>query len=419
VRRAVITGLGLIAPNGVRVAEFWDNVMAGRVVIEDEPLMSAIGLACRGVARCHDFRLEDSWSGAEAAELAPLGRFVQMGVTAARQAMEDSGLPASGLDLSAGGVLFASAVGGAPEMQELYEGVTEAGVPPILPRPVPPSAYDGIFLDYLPGMLARRYGLGGMTAALTTGCTAGLDALGLGVELVRRGELPFVICGASESPLNGISYATLDVIGCLSRADGPVSRASRPFDATRAGFVISEGAAFVVVEDAEHAAARGAAVHAEVLGFASTSNAHHMTDLLADGASMAITIEQALADGDVDRATIDYVNAHGSSTPQNDLFETNAVKTVFGSRAASVPISSLKSMIGHSLSSASLMALIATVGAMTRSTIPPTANYATPDPELDLDYVTGGSRPANLERTLVVASGFGGIHSAAVLGRAA
>lgn len=418
-RRAVITGLGLVAPNGVRVEEFWDNVMSGRVLIEDEPLMAQIGLRCHGVARCHDFRLEDWWSDEEAAELAPLGRFVQLGATAARQAMEDSELPESGRDLSAGGALFASAVGGAPEMQELYERLTDGGVPPVLPRPVPPTTYDGIFLDYLPGMLARRYGLGGMTGALTTGCTAGLDALGLAVEVVRRGEAPFMVAGASESPLNGISYATLDVIGCLSRTDGPVRRASRPFDVTRAGFVISEGAAFVVIEDAEHAADRGAHVHAEVLGFASTSNAHHMTDLLADGASMALTIERALEDAGVGRESIDYINAHGSSTPQNDLFETNAFKTVFGEGSESIPISSLKSMIGHSLSSASLMALIATVGAMRRSTVPPTANFETPDPQLDLDYVTDGSRPADLATTLVVASGFGGIHSAAVLGRAA
>lgn len=415
----VITGLGVIAPNGVRVEQFWDNVMAGRVVIENEPVMGALGLRCHGVARCHDFRLDDWWSGDDIAELEKLGRFVQMGVTAAKVAMDGSGLPESGCDLSGGGALFASAVGGAPEMQDLYETLTDNGVPPVLARPVPSSAYDGIFLDYLPGSLARRYGLRGMTGALTTGCTAGLDALGLAVELVRHGEAPFVVAGASESPLNGLSYATLDVIGCLSRTEGPVERASRPFDASRAGFVISEGAAFVVIENAEHAAARDAHVWAEVLGFASTSNAHHMTDLLADGGSMALTIERALDDGHVDRDAIDYINAHGSSTPQNDLFETNAIKSVFGAIAGSIPVSSLKSMIGHSLSSASLMALIATIGALHRATVPPTANFETPDPQLDLDYVTDGARPADLNTALVMASGFGGIHSAAVLGRAA
>ena len=414
----VITGLGVVAPNGTSVEAFWDSVMAGRVVIEDEPLMSRIGLRCRGVARCRDFALADHWAPEEARELGRLGRFVQMGATAGRMAVEDSCLPSSGIDLSPGAVVFASAVGGAPEMQDLYETLTEDGRPPILPRPVPDTAYDGIFLDYVPAMLARRFGMTGPTAALTTGCTAGVDAMGMGFDLIRHEGLPFALVGASENPLNGISYATLDVIGCLSRADGAVERSSRPFDLGRAGFVISEGAAFLVVEDAAHARARGARVYAEVLGFASTSNAHHMTDLLADGESMALTIRRALDDAGVEPSAIDYVSAHGSSTPQNDLFETNACKTVFGDLAPSIPISSIKSMIGHSLSSASLMALIATVGAMRRSVVPPTANYEVPDPECDLDYVVTGARPKALDTTLVVASGFGGIHSATVLRRA-
>ncbi|PXX71553.1 act minimal PKS ketosynthase (KS/KS alpha)/minimal PKS ketosynthase (KS/KS alpha) [Nocardia tenerifensis] len=415
--RAVITGIGVVAPNGQEPEEFWDNVMRGEVRIEDEPLMTALGLRCHGVARVDDFDLADTWSPREADELAGLGRFVQLGATAARKAMEDSGLPAAGADLCGGAAIFASAVGGAPEMQEMYERATVNSLPPILPRRMSPATYDSIFLDYVPGLLAERYGLNGMTTTLTTGCTAGLDALGLAFDLVRNGEAPFVLAGAGESPLNGLSYATLDVIGCLSRAEGPVERASRPFDIGRAGFVISEGAAFVVLEERAHALARGAHIYAEVRGFGSTSNAKHMTDLDSTGASMVRTIDAALADCGVDRAAIDYINAHGSSTPQNDLFETNAFKTVFGPRAYQIPISSLKSMIGHSLSSASLMAVIATLGAIDRQTVPPTANYREPDPECDLDYVVDAARPATVETAMVVASGFGGIHSAAVLER--
>jgi 3-oxoacyl-(acyl-carrier-protein) synthase len=415
-RRAVITGLGVIAPNGVRVEQFWDNVMAGKVFIQDDPLMAELGLRCHGVGRCHEFVLS-GWPAPETAELADLGRFVQLGACAARDAMVDSGLPLADRDRTDGGVLFASAIGGAPELQQLYLKLTTDGVPPIRPESVPASAYPGIFLDFLPGFLSRYYGLAGPTAAMTTGCTAGLDALGLAVELVRDGELTFALAGAAESPLNGVSYATLDVIGSLSRADGPVSRASRPFDAGRAGFVIAEGAAFVVVEEAEHARARGARIYAEVAGFASTCNAYHMTDLMADGASMALTIERALADGGVARDEVRYIAAHGSSTPQNDVFETNAFKTVFGPGARSIPISSVKSMIGHSLSSASLMALVSTIGAMRRGLVPPTANFSTADPACDLDYVTSGARPGDVSTALVVASGFGGVHTAAVLRR--
>jgi len=412
--RAVITGLGIVAPNGVTVESFWDNVAAGRVMLEDEPLMAALGLKCHGTARCHDFSpamLDDDEILKEANGLS---RFVQLGAAAARQAMYDAGLPPTS-EPSDGGVIFASAVGGAPEMQLVYEELTRGGTSPIEPALLPPSTYDGIFLDALPALFARRHHLTGPTAVLTTGCTAGLDALGLAVDLVRHGDAPFVLAGAGESPLNGISYATLDVIGCLSRTDGPVSRASRPFDATRAGFVISEGAAFVVIENADHAADRGAKPYAEVLGWASTSNAHHMTDLLPGGKSMESTLQLALTDAATPASAIDYINAHGSSTPQNDLFETNAIKNVFGDLASTIPISSLKSMIGHSLSSASLAAAVATIGAMNRGVIPPTANYVTPDPECDLDYVVDGARSQAVGTALVMASGFGGIHTAAVL----
>jgi len=418
-RRVVITGLGVVAPSGVTVERFWDATMAGRVCIEDEPLMSRIGLRCRGVARCREFALGDRWPPEEAAELAALGRFAQLGATAGRDAMEDGCLVSSGADLRDGAVLFASAVGGAPEMQELYERLTDGGRPPIRPREVPASAYDGIFLDFVPGWLARRYGIEGPVAALTTGCTAGLDAMSVGFDLVRHGDARFALAGAAECPLNGISYATLDVIGCLSRCDGPVERASRPFDLTRAGFVIAEGAAFVVLEEAGHARARGARTYAEVLAVASTCNAGHMTDLAADGVPMAATLDRALAEAGARPDEVDYVSAHGSSTPQNDLFETNALKLVFGRRAYSIPVSSLKSTIGHALAPASLLALIATVGAVRRSTVPPTANHSLADPECDLDYVTSGARRRPVRTAVVMASGFGGIHTAAVIRRAA
>jgi len=198
-----------------------------------------------------------------------------------------------------------------------------------------------------------------------------------------------------------------------------VSRASRPFDLARAGFVIAEGAAFVVLEEAGHARARDARPHAEVLSVASTCNASHMTDLAADGMSMALTLERALSEAGVGPDEVDHVSAHGSSTPQNDLFETNALKRVFGAHAREVPVSSLKSTIGHALAPASLLALVATVGAIRRSRVPPTANYEVPDPECDLDYVTSGGRSHQVRTAVVMASGFGGIHTVAVIREAA
>lgn len=415
-RSVVITGMGIVAPQGDTTEDLWDDVMAGIVLIEDDPVMSELGLKCHGVARCHGFNLRDlpegTRHGAEG-----LGRFAQMGLAAGTRAMANAGLPSPALAPERCGVIFASAVGGAPEMQVLYEELTAQGTLPLRADDVKGNAYDGIFLDSVPSLLAAEGDFAGPTTTLTTGCTAGLDAVGLAIDLVRSGEADAVVAGAAESPLNGLSYATLDVIGCLSRTEGPVERASRPFDADRAGFVISEGAAFIVVEDAESAARRGATIYAELVGWATSSNAHHMTDLLADGGSMSRTLGACLKDAQVDPVAIDYINAHGSSTPQNDLFETNAIKCVFGEQARSIPISSLKSLIGHSLSSASIMALVVTVGAIQRQRIPPTANYETPDPACDLDYVTEGSRSHRVDHAVVMASGFGGIHTAAVLRR--
>ncbi len=254
---------------------------------------------------------------------------------------------------------------------------------------------------------------------MTTGCTAGIDALGLGFDLVRHGDLSLVISAAAEAPLSGISYATLDVIGSLAVGDWPAERASRPFDARRGGFVLGEGAAAVVLEDLDHALARGARIYGEVLGYASLNNAQHMTDLAPDGAAMAAVLRRLIDDAGVPAETVDYVNAHGSSTSQNDLFETQALKTVLGGHAYRIPVSSTKSMIGHSLSAASLTGVIATIGAIQSGMVPPTANYEFPDPDCDLDYVPNVPREHHVGGALVMASGFGGIHSAALLRRPA
>ena len=220
---------------------------------------------------------------------------------------------------------------------------------------------------------------------------------------------------AAEAPLSGLAYATLDVIGSLAVGDWPPERASRPFDARRGGFVLGEGAAAVVLENRESAIARGARIYGEVLGYSSQNNARHMTDLSPDGAAMASVLRGVFEVAGADPHLIDYVNAHGSSTPQNDVFETQALKDVLGEHAYRIPVSSTKSMIGHSLSAASLTGVIATIGALETGTVPPTINYEFPDPECDLDYVPNQPRRHQVGTALVMASGFGGIHSGALL----
>ncbi|MBO8191118.1 alpha/beta fold hydrolase [Streptomyces oryzae] len=417
-RRVAVTGIGILAPSGSSPEEFWRNNAAGRSWLKHEPLLEALGLKSRAVAPIEDFDLRRHHTPQDAAELSGLSRFVQLTVTAGLLACQDARLQEGGFAPERAGTVLSSAIGGTPEFQVAYEEQSDNGTRPLRAFPEEHRFYDAVFLNYPPSWLARRFGLRGPSGTLTTGCTAGLDALGLAFEQIRQGELDIVVAGAGEAPLSGLAYSTLDVIGSLSVAEGPPETASRPFDATRAGFVLGEGAASLVLEDYGHAVARGARIHAEVLGFASSNNAYHMSDLAADGESMTVVIEGALRDAGIEGSEIDYVNAHGSSTPQNDVFETQALKRALGEdHARRTPVSSTKSMIGHSLSSASMVGAIAAMGALRHSVVPPTVHYESPDPDCDLDYVPGRARVHDTRTALVSASGFGGIHSCAVLRR--
>ena len=429
--RVVITGVGIIAPSGVGKSEFWRNNTAGRGCLVEEPLMERIGLRSRVVSRLTAFDLAAHHDPADIGWFSRLSRFAQFGVTVGAIAAADAGLRRTGqngrgqngggqvVDPDRSGVVFSSAIGGTPEFQQTYEELSELGAHPITAFPEDSVFYDSVFLNYAPAWVARTFGLRGPCTSLTTGCTAGVDALGLGFDLVRHGDLDTVVTAAAEAPLSGLAYATLDVIGSLAVGDFPPERASRPFDARRGGFVLGEGAAAVVLENAETAAARGARIYGEVLGYSSQNNAKHMTDLSPDGAAMASVLRGIFAVAGIEPQAVDYVNAHGSSTPQNDVFETQALKHVLGEHAYRIPISSTKSMIGHSLSAASLTGVVATIGAFATGMVPPTMNYEFPDPECDLDYVPNQAREHYTGTALVMASGFGGIHSGALLRRPA
>ena len=419
--RVVITGIGIIAPSGVGKTQFWRNNTAGRSCLSAEPLMERIGLRSRVVSRVSGFDLSRHHDPADLPWLSRLSRFAQFGVTVGAMVAADAGLsrasaePARGIDPGRAGVVFSSAIGGTPEFQEAYEELSERGAHPIDAFPEDSVFYDSVFLNYAPAWTARTFGLRGPCTSLTTGCTAGIDALGLGFDLVRHGELDLAVTAAAEAPLSGLAYATLDVIGSLAVGDWPPEHASRPFDARRGGFVLGEGAAAVVLENEATAIARGARIYAELLGYGSENNARHMTDLAPDGAAMASVLRGVFEVAGADPHLVDYVNAHGSSTPQNDVFETQALKAVLGDHAYKIPVSSTKSMIGHSLSAASLTGVIATVGAVGTGMVPPTINYEFPDPECDLDYVPNQARRHQVGTALVMASGFGGIHSGALL----
>ena len=413
-RRVVITGIGVVAPCGIGKEEFWEKLLQGKSSVRSDAEMEALGVRSTVLARNDEFRASDWFGAIEDRWLCEEDRFVQFGVLAGRLAMKDAGLEHPVNDGEDAGIISATAIGGTPTVSAAWEKLTERGTRPLKYAPLGAAVHHATASNFPGSVIMREYGLKGPCAALSTGCTAGLDALGMCFDHVQSGDAKIMVAGASEAPLAKISYATLDIIGALSVAEGPPATRSRPFDATRAGFVLGEGAAMLVLEDLEHATQRGATIYAEVLSYSSVSNAFHMSDLPSDGSPMLRVIRDAIEGARIDPKTVDYINAHGSSTPQNDIFETNAYKEIFGVHAYKIPISSTKSMIGHSLSSASLMGVIAAMGAMTLSKIHPTINLDHPDPRCDLDYVPGEARSASVRTTLVTASGFGGIHSAAV-----
>lgn len=417
-RRVVITGIGIIAPNGFDKKAYWDNCNKGLSFVKSDPEMVRLKFKSHVLARIEGFKLESHIDVTDyPEELSQLDPFVQYGVSAGEQALNDSRLDFSVEALERVGIIFSSAIGGTPTIAKIFQDLTHSGARDLSYQRVGTRFYNSGMFNYPAMLLASKYGFSNICTSVTTGCTAGVDALGLGFEYIRAGDADIMLVGASEAPLAPLTYATLDVINSLAIFDGPPEEASRPFDAKRSGFVISEGAVFLVLEELQHAINRNASIDSEVISFGSVSNAYHMTDLPEDGLPMAKAIKKALEKANLPPESIQYINAHGSSTPQNDVFETAAYKAVFDSYAKNIPISSVKSMVGHSLASASLMGTVSVIGAIKNSIIHPTINYQYPDERCDLDYVPNQARFQEVSTGMVTASGFGGIHSAAILGK--
>lgn len=414
-KRVVITGIGIVVPSGMGKKEFWDNSAKGISFVEQDKEMMELGFKSSVLCRIKNFNLSDHVNNADYPGLDELDKFVQYGVVAGEMALHDAGIQDLTRSISEHiGTIYSSAIGGTPTIVDIFSDLTDRGKKPIQYKKTGVRFYNSGMFNYPAMLLAKKFAFRGPCTSVTTGCTAGLDAIGVSYDLIRMGDAKVMVAGASEAPLTPLTYATLDVINSLAVSDCPPEKSSRPFDAKRSGFVISEGAAVVILEELEFALARNAHIYAEVKSFASVSNAFHMTDLPADGFPMAAAVSRALEYANMQPNEIHYINAHGSSTPQNDIFETSAYKAVFGEHAKNIPVSSIKSMIGHSLSSASLTGSICVLGAIENSIIHPTINYEFPDPLCDLDYVPNVARHQNVDAGMVTASGFGGIHSAAI-----
>ncbi|MBU6532290.1 beta-ketoacyl-[acyl-carrier-protein] synthase family protein [Streptomyces sp. NPDC057245] len=411
-RRATVTGVGVVAPGATGTKAFWDMLSSGRTATRGITLFDPAGFRSRIAAEC-DF---DPGTVLTPEQTSRMDRYVQFGVAAAQEALAEAGL---GVDEELSwrtAVSMGSAVGGTTQLEAEYVEASAGGAAwTIDHRKVSRDLFRVFSPAPLAGEVAESVGARGAVHTVSTGCTSGLDAIGYGLRLIEEGKADVVIAGGAESPVSPITVACFDAIRATStRNDDPV-HASRPFDLTRDGFVLGEGAAVLVLEEAGHARRRGARARCRVSGFATRGNAYHMTGLTREGLEMAEAIDQALWHARVDPSDVDYVNAHGSGTQQNDRHETAAVKRALGAHAHDTLVSSIKSMVGHSLGAIGAIELAACVLAMDHSVVPPTANLEVPDPDCDLDYVPVRAREARLRNILSVGSGFGGFQSAVVL----
>ncbi|MEU7799838.1 beta-ketoacyl-[acyl-carrier-protein] synthase family protein [Micromonospora arborensis] len=414
-RRVVITGLGVVAPGGSNVKEYWELLTAGRSAIRRISLYDPSPFRSRVAAEI-DF--DPVAAGLRPQETRRLDRAGQFVVVAAREALADSGVGAAGVPAHRIATSIGSAVGCTTTLEQEYVVLSDGGRKENVDHEYAvPELYRKFVPHSMAAEVAWTAGAEGPAAVVSTGCTSGLDALGHAADLIREGTADVVIAGATEAPLSPITSACFDAIRGTTPDNDPPEGSSRPFDRTRKGLVLGEGAAVLIFEELELAQRRGAHIYAEVAGFASRSNAYHMTGLKPDGLEMSVAIDAALAEARINPQEIGYVNAHGSATKQNDRHETASFKRSLGEHAWRVPISSIKSMIGHSLGAIGSLETVACALAMEHGVVPPTANLHEPDPELDLDYVPLTARETRVDTVLTVGSGFGGFQTALVLSR--
>ncbi len=411
-RRAVVTGLGAVTPIGNDAPTFWANLLAG--VNGGGPITSfdASKFDVRIAAEVKNF---DPTIAMDRKMARRMSRFIHFGVAAAKEAVEDSGLdfetwPIERRDRV--GVVINTGGGGMEQVTEGADVLRERG-----PGQVSPFAIPALSGSMAAALVSMKYGLTGPVMTQVAACASGVIAFQDALRLIRTGECDVVLAGGSEAPLLPIAFAALGNMGALSKRNDDPQHASRPFDRDRDGFLFGEGAGICVVESAEHALARGATIQAEVIGAALTADAFHISAPEPSGRGAALAMTRALRDAGVAPEEVDYIVAHGTSTPLNDVTETRAIKAAFGDYAYRVPISSPKSMIGHLLGAAGAAAAITAVGAIREGWIPPTANLENPDPECDLDYVPGKKRQVKVDTAIINGFGFGGQNAVAVFRR--
>jgi minimal PKS ketosynthase (KS/KS alpha) len=414
-RKVVITGLGVVAPGGVGTKAFKDAITAGRTATR---LITRFDDAAFRSQIAAEVDFDPAQEGLSHREIRRLDRAAQFALAATRETVSDCGIELGRLDPVRVGVSLGTAVGCTCRLESEYLVLSDTGREWVVDHGyTSPHLYDYYMPGSMAAELAWEINAQGPVTTVSAGCTSGLDALGHATDLIREGTVDVMLAGGTDAPISPITVACFDAIRATSPANDDATHALRPFDRTSTGFVLGEGAAMLVLEAEEYARARDARVYAEITGFASRSNAYHMTGLKPDGAELAAAVTAALAESGLRADAIDYVNAHGTATKQNDRHETAALKNALGEHAYRIPVSSIKSMIGHSLGAVGSIEIAACALAITQGVVPPTANLNEPDPELDLDYVPLEAREQHLNTVLSVGSGFGGFQSAMVLAR--
>lgn len=412
-RRVVITGMGVMAPGGTGTKAFWELLSSGRTATRLVTLFDPSGFRSRVAAEC-DF--DPAAEGLGPQEIRRMDRAAQLAVITAREAIADSGIDLASHDPGRIAVTLGTATGATTGLDIEYRVVSDDGRLELVDHAyTAPHLYNYLVPSSFAAEVAWAAGAEGPAVVVSTGCTSGLDAIGHAREVLAEGSADIMIAGATEAPISPITLACFDAIKATTPRNDEPESASRPFDLSRNGFVLGEGAAVFVLEELEAARRRGAHIYAEIAGFASRCNAFHMTGLRPDGLEMAEAITVAMNEARMNADGLDYINAHGSGTKQNDRHETAAFKRSLGPAAYDIPVSSIKSMVGHSLGAIGSIEIAASALAIEHNVVPPTANLHTPDPDCDLDYVPLTARECPVNAALTVGSGFGGFQSAMVL----
>ena len=406
-KRVVVTGLGTVSPVGCTTSEFWASIVAGKSGVSRISRFDPKGFDTRIAAEVKGFKPEDYL---DKKDVRRTDLFVQFGLAASLEAVRSAGLAdPNGLDLDRAGVIVGSGVGGIATLEEQHSNLIEKG-----PGRVSPFFIPMMIADMAAGMISIRLGYRGPNFAAVSACASGAHAIGEAFRILVKGEADLIVTGGTEAAITPLSIGGFASMKAMSTRNDQPERASRPFDRQRDGFVMGEGAGIAVLETLDHAKSRGAPILAEVMGYGATADAHHMTAPSPAGEGAARAMQLALKEAGLAPDTVDYINAHGTSTPLNDKFETMAVKSVFGDHAYKLAMSSTKSMTGHLLGAAGGIEFNIAVLAIRDGILPPTINYEDPDPECDLDCVPNESRRAEVDVVMSNSLGFGG-HNVALL----